>query len=120
MKFIYSSRTGNTEAFIKKLDIDAMKITNENEIISEPFILFTYTDGHGIVPKVVDKFLQKNKENIKGVIATGNKDRHADTFCFAGNIISKEYNVPCLYKVHSQGNEEDIQALQDIIKNIIE
>lgn len=116
MKFVYSSRTGNTEALINKLNIEAVKIEDGQEVINEPFILFTYTDGYGIVPKVVDAFLQNNKENIKGVIATGNKDRHADTFCFAGDIISQDYNVPCLYKVHAQGSDEDVQAILKAIQ----
>lgn len=107
MKFAYISRMGKTEALIHHLGLEATKIESGNEIIGEPFILFTYTDGHGIVPKTIDSFLEKNHSDLKGVVATGSMARHADTFCFAGDIISNTYNVPCFAKVDGEGTQED-------------
>ena len=42
-------------------------------------------------------------------------ERHADTYCFAGDIIAKEYNVPCLYKVDGAGTQEDVAAIQELL-----
>lgn len=107
MKFAYISRMGKTENLVKHLGLEALKIETGNEVMDEPFILFTYTDGNGIVPPTIDTFLASNKDNLKGVIATGSMARHADTYCFAGDIISKNYNVPCLAKVDGEGTQED-------------
>lgn len=43
-------------------------------------------------------------------------ERHADTYCFAGDIIAKEYNVPCLYKVDGSGTDEDVESIRKLIK----
>ena len=111
MKFAYITRTGKTEALVKHVGLNALKIQAGNELMNEPFILFTYTDGGGIIPVTINTFLQLNKDNLKGVIATGNRMRHADTYCFAGDIIAKTFNVPCLAKVDGEGTQEDWELI---------
>ena len=57
----------------------------------------------------------KNNDNgskIKGVIATGSMARHADTFCFAGDLIAEEYQVPCLGKIDGAGDEDAVKKLK--------
>lgn len=115
MNYVYASRMGNTEKLVNKLALNAMKIEDGTESVDGDFILFTYTDGNGIVPRVVAKFLENNADKLKGVIAGGNKERHAKTFCLAGDIISEQYHVPCLYKVDGQGTEEDIEQIKKVI-----
>ena len=73
--------------------------------MGEDFIIFTYTDGKGIVPKIVEDYLKTCGDKLKGVVATGNMERHADTFCWAGDIIAKDYNVPCLYSFPYRSDE---------------
>ena len=112
MKYVYASRSGKTEKLVQSLNLEALKIQDGSEVIGEDFLLFTYTDGNGIVPKVVIEFLKHNGSNLKGVIATGSMARHADTFCFAGDIIAKDYQVPCLGKIDGAGDNDSIAALK--------
>ena len=94
MTYVYASRMGKTEKLIEKLAIDAMKIENGTETVKGNYILFTYTDGNGVVPNIVESFLENNPDGLKGVVAGGSRERHAATFGWAGDIISKKYHVP--------------------------
>lgn len=112
MKYVYISRTGKTEKLVQALGIEAVKINDGTETVEGEFILFTYTDGKGAVPAKVKKFL-KNNSGIKGVVATGNMARHEDTFCFAGDKIAEEFDVPCYAKLDGTGTEEDHALLKE-------
>lgn len=116
MKYIYASRMGNVEKLIKALHVAAEKIESGNETVNEDYFLFTYTDGKGIVPKAVEKFLNVNGKHLKGVIAAGSKERQPDTFAWAGDIIAKEYGVACLYKMDGPVDDEDVKAIQAVLK----
>ena len=111
MNYVYASRTGNVEKLIQALNLDALKLTDGTETADGDFILFTYTDGHGIVPPVVDLFLKSNGTRLKGVIVSGNMQRHADTFCAAGQIISDTYNVPVIAQVDGAGDSFDHKSI---------
>ncbi len=115
MKIYYASRMGKVEKLAKAVSENIEKIESADGKASEDFILFTYTDGHGIVPAIVEEFLKHNHEHLKGVVVSGSMERHADTYCFAGDIISKQYNVPCLYKVDGAGSETDVEAIQKLV-----
>lgn len=115
MKYVYASRMGNVEKLIKELGVVAEKIVTGSEIVNDDFILFTYTDGQGIVPKAVESFLSVNGKHLKGVVAAGSKERHADTFAWAGDLIAKEYDVACLYKIDGPVDEEDVKAIQKLL-----
>ncbi len=112
MNYIYASRSGNVEELVRSLELNAWKITDGTESVNEPFILFTYTDGHGQVPPVVSSFLERNHGYLKGVIVSGNMQRHGDTFCEAGTIISKKYGVPVIAQVDCQGGAKPQLPLQ--------
>ena len=71
MTYVYASRMGKTEKLIEKLAIDAMKIENGTETVKGDYILFTYTDGNGVVPNIVESFLENNPDGLKGVVAAG-------------------------------------------------
>ena len=116
MTYVYASRMGKTEKLIEKLAIDAMKIENGTETVKGDYILFTYTDGNGVVPNIVESFLKNNPDGLKGVVAGGSRERHAATFGWAGDIISKKYNVPCLHKVDGEGSEEDVEKIKQMIR----
>lgn len=116
MNYVYASRMGKTEKLINKLAVDAMKIETGSETAKGDFILFTYTDGNGIVSNIVESFLKANAGGLKGVVAGGSKERHAATFGWAGDVIAKQYNVPCLYKVDGEGSEEDVEHIRKAIQ----
>ena len=46
---VYASRTGNVSFVVSKLKLPNIEISEALEM-SEPFLLFTYTDGLGEVP----------------------------------------------------------------------
>ena len=111
MKYVYASRTGNVEKLVNELGLEATKIADGTEAVSEDFILFTYTDGHGVVPPVVETFLQANHSHLKGVVVSGNMQRHADTFCAAGELIAKQYGVSVLGQVDGAGDASERKAI---------
>lgn len=117
MKIYYASRMGKVEALAKRVSSESVKIETGHEMANEPYILLTYTDGNGIVPAVVVEFLKNNSQNLKAVVASGSMARHADTYCFAGDIISKDYNVDCILKVDGSGSEEDFEKLKNYVLN---
>lgn len=116
MKIVYASRTGNVEILMDKLNINnPTRITNGDEKVDENFLLFTYTDGYGDIPTEVETFLEHHASYIKGVIASGDTG-YGEAFAQSGNKISEAYNVPYLYKIENEGTEQDIVAIQKILK----
>lgn len=73
-------------------------------------ILFPYTDGFGDVPYEVEGFLAANSLFLKGVVVSDDK-RYEEVYCKVGDVITGEYNVPCLYKVENDG----ITAIKEVI-----
>lgn len=122
----FSSRSCNTHRFVEKLNIEnatrlPLDIDSETIVYNSPFILLTPTyaggDGflEGAVPKQVIKFLnvEKNRQNCKAVLASGNTNFHT-TYCLAGDIISKKLNIPFLYKFELLGNIDDPENLTQV------
>ncbi|MBP3852572.1 MAG: class Ib ribonucleoside-diphosphate reductase assembly flavoprotein NrdI [Erysipelotrichaceae bacterium] len=114
MKYVYASRTGNVEALIGKLGLDAIRIDDGSETVDEEFVLFTYTDGFGDVPMEVDTFLMANSQNLTGVVVSGSMD-YGEAFCKAGDVIAETYDVPVLYKVENDGTDQDVEAIKDVL-----
>lgn len=114
MKIVYASRTGNVESIIDRLGVDALRIEDGSESVTEDYIVFTYTDGYGDVPGEVSDFLENNSANIKGVVVSGDTS-YGDAYCGAGDVIAEEYNVPVLYKVENEGTDEDIENIKNAI-----
>ncbi len=114
MKYVYASRTGNVESLVQKLGIEADVIMDGSEQVSEPYILFTYTDGFGDVPAEVESFLVANSTNLEGVVVSGSQD-YGDAYCKAGDVIAEQYDVPCLYKVENDGTDQDVAEILKVI-----
>ena len=117
MKYVYASRTGNVESIVRRLELDALCLETGGEMMDEPFILFTYTDGYGDVPGEVEDFLSSNSQNLKGVIVSGDTG-YGEAYCAAGDVISETYHVPCLYKVENEGTEDDLAAIRRAILSV--
>ncbi len=117
MKIVYASRTGNVQSLVKQLNIkNTMMINSGQETVKEKYILFTYTDGYGDVPVEVLDFLSSNSEYLHGVIVSGDQV-YGEEYCKAGDIISEEYGVPCLYKFENDGTDDDIKAINEILEH---
>ena len=109
--------TGNVERFVNKLKHKHVDKLSENKIINEPFCLVTYTIGFGEVPESTKKFLSKNNKYIKGVASSGNKV-WGSNFAKAGDIISKQYDIPLLLKFELGGNELDVEKFKQEVMRI--
>jgi protein involved in ribonucleotide reduction len=122
----FSSISGNTARFVEKLKLPARRIplnrTEEDLVIDEPFVLVTPTYGggegrgveRGAVPKQVIRFLndEHNRRNIRGVISAGNTN-FGESFCLAGDIISRKCHVPHLYRLEIFGTQDDVDRVSD-------
>lgn len=117
---VYASSTGNVERFVKRLDMRAIHINDiENGIVDEPFILITYTDGFGDIPKGVKDFLESNSKNLVAVSASGNRN-WGNNFALSANKIAHLYNVPILLKFELQGTNEDTEKFKERVHKINE
>lgn len=113
MKLVYASRTGNVQKFVDRIGAaDPLKIASGTESVKEDYILITYTDGVGIIPPAVEKFLDANQETCKGVAVSGNSERHPDTFCFAADKIAEKYGLPILAKFEKDGDASAESAVK--------
>ncbi len=118
---VYISRTGNVKYIVSKLNLPSCEITHDL-VMNKPYILFTYTDGLGDIPKNVVDFLNNriNQENIKGIIASGNTNFGKDLFCKVADTISISLNIPIIRKIDLRGTKEDIAIIKDQYYKIIE
>lgn len=118
----FSSVTENTERFINKLDVPALRIplkTADAELftVDEDFVLVTPTYGAGGVPKQVIKFLnlEQNRIQCRGVIGSGNRNFFED-FAKAADKISAKLEVPVLYRFELAGTQDDIEKVLEGMK----
>ena len=117
MKLVYASRTGNIQSVVDQLKHDdVLKIETGKETVNEDYILFTYNDGNGVVPPTVEEFLKNNGSHMKGLISSGNPERHPTTYHFGADIIVKEYNVPVIAKIDRKGTPKDLQTIKKALK----
>jgi protein involved in ribonucleotide reduction len=122
-KLVYfSSISGNTRRFVRKLDVAADRIplyaTEPHLTVTEPYILVTPTygggDGKGAVPKQVIRFLndENNRGLLRGVIAAGNTNFGA-AYGLAGDVISAKCKVPNLYRFEVFGTPDDVRVVHE-------
>lgn len=108
---VYASRTGNVRSVIAKLELPAITI-DQAPAISEPFILFTYTDGLGSVPRAVEDFMQQHHTLCKGIIVSGNRNFGHAMFGRAGDLLAGYYNIPLIAKLDLRGTLADYETIQ--------
>lgn len=116
----FSSVSGNTDRFVKKLGLPAQRIPlfpSEPPLhVQDPYVLVLPTygggEGRGAVPKQVIRFLndEGNRCLIRGVIAAGNTN-FGEGYCLAGDIVSAKCDVPLLYRFEVFGTPDDVQAV---------
>jgi protein involved in ribonucleotide reduction len=86
-----------------------------DEMVNEPFVLFTYTDKVGEIPSIVSKFLENNHKNLVAVIGSGSMERHADTFNFGAKKVSEKYGVELVRCIDLSGTSEDVKAIKEFL-----
>lgn len=122
----YSSATGNTHRFVKKLSLPSKRIpmrkTDPELIVDEPYVLVCPTYGGGAsishqntrpVPTQVIHFLnnEHNRSLIRAVIAGGNSNFGTD-FGKAGDVIAAKCKVPYVYRFELLGTQEDVAIVR--------
>ncbi|MDR2254386.1 MAG: class Ib ribonucleoside-diphosphate reductase assembly flavoprotein NrdI [Bifidobacteriaceae bacterium] len=118
----YSSTSGNTERFVRKLGFPALRLplrAGDPEVLAErPYVLVTPTYGggsvKGAVPKAVIRFLNNpaNRALIRGVIAGGNTN-FGEAYGLAGKIVAAKCHVPHLCTFELLGTEREVVAVRD-------
>ncbi|MEK4705790.1 class Ib ribonucleoside-diphosphate reductase assembly flavoprotein NrdI [Bacillus sp. FSL H8-0512] len=120
MLITYDSMTGNVQRFVYKITnnnyFNVKKIT-EDTMITEPFIHITYTIGFGEVPKLTQIFIHNNKEKLRGICSSGNRN-WGNNFGLAANKIASQYNVPILLKFELAGTDSDVAKFLQEVKFI--
>lgn len=114
---IYASRTGNVRYIVQKLGLPAKDLT-EVVKIDEPYLLFTYTDGLGSVPPIVDQFMTANFDLCKGIIVSGNRNFGHAFFGRAGDLLAAQYGIPLIEKVEMRGTPANYEAITDYYYSI--
>lgn len=131
MEIVYfSNHSGNTHRFVEKLEtpfptkrIPILWDDTSPLIVSDDFVLIvpTYGAGRGdyAVPRSVIKFLniEQNRNNIRGVIGTGNTN-FGEHYCLAAEIVAYKTNVPVLYKAELLGTPEDVNITTERIQEL--
>lgn len=107
---IYSSRTGNNKYIVNQLQLPSSELTSST-VVSEEFMLLTYTDGLGTIPKVVSDFMINNHSLCKGVIASGNMNFGVNLFCASADKINELYGIPIIRKLDLRGNKQDYESI---------
>lgn len=104
MELVYASRTGNVEKLISRLGISALRIKSGDEKAAGDYVLVTYTDGAGILPPVVEKFIEGNRGGLKAAAVSGNSERHPNTFCKAGDVLTEKYGCDVIARFEKDGD----------------
>lgn len=119
----FSSVSENTHRFVEKLGLTAQRIPlrskDEPLVVTDEYVLILPTYGGGTteggaVPKQVIRFLndERNRNHIRGVISAGNTN-FGESFCLAGDIISRKCHVPHLYRLEIFGTQDDVDRVSD-------
>lgn len=122
----FSSASGYTHRFVERLELPAVRIPLRPRVegminIDKPSVLILPTYGAGpatkAVPKQVIEFLniKQNRDNILGVIGTGNTN-FGEAYGLAADIVAKKLGVPMLYKLEIFGTPEDVTTVQAGLK----
>ena len=114
---IYASRTGNVRYIVQKLGLPAMDLADVDKI-DEPYLLFTYTDGLGSVPPIVDQFMIANYNHCKGIIVSGNRNFGHAFFGRAGDSLAARYGIPLIEKLELRGTTSNYETIKNYYYSI--
>jgi protein involved in ribonucleotide reduction len=116
MLVVFDSRTGNVERFVSKTGLPSKRIA-PGLVITEPFILVTFTTGFGCPPESTLKFLDTHSHLLRGVAVSGNMN-WGKNFCKAADVISQRYYVPVILKFELAGTNQDVINFIEEVRSI--
>lgn len=114
----FASRTGNVRYVASQLNVPIVEIAPQLRI-TEPFILFTYTDALGAVPASVEAFMRDNSAHCVGIFASGNQNFGHDFFARAGDVLAATYRVPLLKKIDVRGTKADYEHMKQLYNDLM-
>jgi protein involved in ribonucleotide reduction len=117
MIIAYDSAMGKTERFVKKTGLDHVKISSDL-VMTEPFVLVTYTTGRGEVPDTTLHFLKNNHEKLLAVAATGHPNWGEQFYARSGDIIAARYGVPLIAKITMSGYDSDVNTFKEGVSEL--
>lgn len=119
MILVYASKTHNVERFCAKIaEYESVRVEDYKPSMGE-YVLVTYTDGFGQIPKEVEEFLKEHHNNMVGVCASGRQVwKLQGTYCKSADAIHSQYGVPILLKFEMQGSDKDRKELLERIEDI--
>lgn len=119
MILTYDSRTNNVKRFVEKMDKYKHVRVEEYESYMGEYVLVTYTDRFGEVPKATQDFLKLHSDKMLGVCSSGRQIwKFQGTYCKSADLIHEQYGVPILLKFEMAGEPNDIVLLQERIEMI--
>ena len=104
----WSSNSGGTRRVAEALNTDTVELADYDG--TSPYVMLTPTYDQprgGFTPKPVQAFLEEYARLMVGVIGSGNRN-FGDHYCQAAHDISKQFNVPVLWRIEIMGSQEDL------------
>ena len=112
----WSSNSGGTMRVAEALNTDTVELADYDGI--SPYVLMcpTYDQPRGgFTPKPVQQFLEEHAHLMVGVLGLGNRN-FGEKYCQAAHDISKQFNVPVLWRIEIMGSQEDLTVVDSGMK----
>ena len=112
----WSSNSGGTRRVAEALATKTAELSDYDG--TSPYVLLTPTYDQprgGFTPKPVQTFLNEHAHFMVGVIGLGNRS-FGDKFCMGAHDISKQFNVPVLWRIEIMGSEDDYRTIDGGMK----
>ena len=109
----WSSNSGGTKRVAEALSADTVELADYDG--TSPYVLAcpTYDQPRGgFTPRPVQQFLEEHAHLMVGVIGLGNLN-FQEHYCQAAVDISKQFNVPVLWRIEIMGSEDDYRTIDD-------
>ena len=104
----WSSNSGGTRRVAEALNTNTVELADYDG--TSPYVLAcpTYDQPRGgFTPKPVQQFLEEHAHLMVGVLGLGNRN-FGEKYCQAAHDISKQFNVPVLWRIEIMGSQEDL------------
>ena len=107
----WSSNSGGTRRVAEALNTETVELAEYDG--KSPYVLAcpTYDQPRGgFTPRPVTQFLEKYAHLMVGVLGLGNRN-FGEKYCQAAYDISKQFNVPVLWRIEIMGSQEDLTVI---------
>ena len=95
---------------------DRGMMDNKAYLSDEDFIIITYTDGVGSIPRQVEAFLKANRDHLQAAAVSGNERRFPNTFAGAADKIAAMFDVPIIVTFDGEGGGDAVDDVVDFLE----